>query len=160
MAKRHSKRKKKTSRRRRVGALALNPNSTMVKLAGVAVGFLMADKINTALDKVIPTNFDKKLVGASQGGLGTMLLLKKQSSPITTIAAGVLAGSGAKRLMTEFGIGSIGNYGRVPVVNGYPSVPVIGNKNMGSYLTNNQSLAGGYRTRNVNMETGSSALLG
>lgn len=156
MAKYSRKRTKKTKtsrRRRRVGALALNPSSQLVQLGSVAVGFLMATPINGAIDKVVPTNFDPKLVAAGQIGIGAALVLKKQKSMATTVIGGVMAGAGLKRAMGAFGIGRVGGYQNVPAIgtsamNGYQNVPAIGARTMNGYRTNSANLAG-YNTSRV-----------
>lgn len=139
---RHRKRKHHRARRRRgrVGAMALNPQQPVVKLAAVALGyFLAADPINSAIDKVVPdsiktaTDFKKYIPGAAEGGIGAMLLLsKRKPSLLKTVAGGVLAGAGLKRLLTTAGV--ITGYQAVPVIGasrrhrmaGYQSVPVVG----------------------------------
>jgi hypothetical protein len=141
---RHNKRKghrgHKTRRRRRVGALALNPNRPEIKLAAIALGyFLLADQINGAIDKVVPdsiktaTDFKKYIPGAAEAGLGALLLTsKKKPSLIKTAAGGIIAGAGLKRLLVQAGV--VTGYQAVPVIGrmgrrkmaGYQSVPVIG----------------------------------
>lgn len=141
-----SKKAKSTGRRRRrVGALALNPSSTLVQVGAVAVGYLMAGTVNGALDKVVPTNVDAKLVAAGQLGLGAALAMSKKKTLVKTLAGGVLAGAGLRRAMTAFGIGRVGNYQSVPVVAGYQSVPALGasgSRRVNGYRTNNANLAG------------------
>lgn len=148
--------KRKTSRRRRVGAVALNANSPLVKYGSIAAGFIMANMINAPLDKVIPTNIDSKLVAAGQLGLGAALAFKKKQTALTTIAGGVLMGAGLKRAMGAFGIGSIGSYQNVPVVGrvgSYQNMPVIA-----GYQTAPVAMAG-YQTAPVAM-AGSSSVMG
>lgn len=159
----YSKRKKaskKTSRRRRIGAAALNLNSPLVKYGSIAVGYLMANAINTPLDKVIPTSIDGKLVAAGQVGLGAMLAFKKSNkSMLTTVGGGILVGAGIKRAMGAFGLGSIGGYQSVPVIGNtqrmgaYQNVPVIGNYKTAQVAMN------GYKTAPVAV-TGGSSLMG
>lgn len=144
MAKKRSK--TKGSRRRRIGAARLNAGSTMVKLAAVAGGFFLGDKINPLIDKVTAGKVSDKIVGIGQTGLGGLLLMKGRSSLIKTLAGGALAGSGAKRTLRAFGVlapalpppsSTVTGYGRVPVIGGYGSVPVIGgytpNQSLGAY---------------------------
>lgn len=130
---------KRTTRRRRVGATAmsLNPNSPVVMIGSAAIGYLFADKINTALANVTGT-MDAKLVGAIEAGLGGALVFNvfggKKSLPLT-VAGGVIGGAGVKKLLEAFGIiNGIGGYGAVPVIgrrmmkgalNGYGQVPVV-----------------------------------
>lgn len=140
MAKGKKHKAKKHHRRRRIGAMALNPSQPVVKLAAVALGyFLAADPINTALDKVIPaeittaTDFKKYIPGAAETGIGALLLMsKKKPSLIKTAAGGLLAGAGLKRLLKASGV--ITGYQATPVIGrmgrhrmaGYQSVPVVG----------------------------------
>jgi hypothetical protein len=149
----YSKRKKatkKTSRRRRIGAAALNLNSPLVKFGSIAVGYLMAGTINTMLDKVVPTTIDQKLVAGGSVGLGALLAFKKQKSMITTVGGGILIGAGIKRAVSAFGVAGIGGYQAVPVVGRigkYQDVPAIGNFKtqavaMAGYKTQAASLMG------------------
>jgi hypothetical protein len=134
-----AKRKKTTRRRssrRRVGAVALNAKSPMVQIGAAAAGFLLASTINPLIDKVTGT-MDAKLVGAGQTGVGAALMfmkLGKKKSTMEVVAGGVLAGAGAKRLLQAMGV--INGFESVPVIgqrmlkssmNGYGAVPVIGN---------------------------------
>jgi len=146
MAKR--RKKSKSSRRRRVGAMAMTASNPMVKYGSIAAGFLLAAKINPLIDKATGT-LDQKIVAGGQVGIGVayMLTKGKKTMPLTVIT-GIVAGAGLKRAMTAFGIAGIGGYGAVPVIgagakrlNGYQSVPVIG----GGYKTPG-SLNGGYTT--------------
>ncbi len=138
MAKAKTKKKKaSTGRRRSVGKASLNPDSTMVKLAVTAVGFVLAPKINPLIDKVTGT-MDSKIVGGAQTGVGSALLfmkLGKKKSWLEVVPGGLLAGAGAKRLLQALGVlNGIGGYQSVPVLgkrmngalNGYGAVPVLG----------------------------------
>lgn len=139
-----SKKAKVTRRRRRIGAVALNANNPMVMYGSLALGFLMGNKINEQLAKVVPAGIDGKLVGAGQAGLGALLLMSKKKTTFGVIAGGLLAGSGAKKLMGEFGIGSIGGYQMVPSIGGYQAVPSIGGSvsRVGGYTPGSNGLNG------------------
>jgi len=157
----HSKRRKAkpTRRRRRIGAVALNAGSPLVKYGSIAAGFLMATTINTPLDKVVPISVDPKLVAAGQVGLGAFLAFKKKQSMLTTVAGGLLVGAGVKRAMTALGLGRVGSYQNVPVVGragigAYQNVPVIS-----GYNTAPVAMAG-YNTAPVAMAGGSSSVMG
>lgn len=145
---------KKTKRRHhRVGAMSLNPKSTLVRVAAVAAGYFLGDTINSAIDSVIPASIfpvpvatnpptapatgfaalgfnQDTIVGAAEGGLGAMLLLSKgKASIIKTGAGGILAGAGIHRLLKKAGI--VTGYQSMPVIGrhlmaGYQSMPVIG----------------------------------
>lgn len=143
-----AKKKKGPKRRRRVGA-ALNPSSPIVKLGAVAAGYFLGDKINAQIDKVTASKVDTKIVGAGQVGIGALLLLSKgKAGLIKSVAGGLSAGSGLKRLMTAFSTpaaavpaAAVTGYGRVPVLGGYNSrmggygrVPVLGGYNAGGTL--------------------------
>lgn len=152
MAKNKSKGKKKHTRRhKRVGAMALTANSPLVQYGSIIGGFLLADQINSMLDKVTGT-MDAKIVGGLEAGLGAALsfnLLKmKKKSVIATAGGGILLGAGAKRLGKALGL--INGFQDVPVVgtrrrmNGYRSVPVIG----------------GYNSARIPVPTGGGALNG
>lgn len=135
-ARKHGRRS--TTRRRRIGAMALNAKSPMVQIGSLAIGFLMGDQINAMVDKVTGT-MDAKLVGAAEGGLGAALMFMKigaKKSALEVGAGGVLAGAGVKRLLKAFGvINGIGGYQSVPVIGrkmlpassmqGYGAVPVV-----------------------------------
>lgn len=173
MAKHAKRTKKKTYRRRKVGAMAFNASSDLVKYGSVAAGFLMAKTINTAIDNAAGTSIDGKLIAAAQVGAGALYLLKKgkKSLPLV-IATGVLAGAGVKRALTEFGIGGIGGYQNVPVIGnrrmvaGYGKVPVIGAYNpassVGAYAAGNPGkIMGAFGGSAVNNGSGSaSGLMG
>lgn len=164
----HAKRRKQSHsrRRRRVGAMAMSATSPIVKFGSIAAGFLLGGKINEAIDKVVPTNVDSKLVGAGQAGLGYFLALRRggKKSLVTTVAGGLMLGSGAKRLLTAFGIGSIGGYQMVPAISGYGDVPTVGagrrRVGMGSYMPGAHGLNGYATTRNAVGSLGGADLLG
>lgn len=149
MAKRKSH-KRKTHRRRRVGAPALNPSSPLVKFGSVAVGYLLGTTINGAIDKVTgmaavaATDSKQKMIAAATAGIGTLLLTGKltkgRPNLMLTVAGGVLAGAGLKRGLKSFNV--ITGYGAVDVISGYQKVDVI------SGYTPNMSL-NGYRTAPV-----------
>lgn len=136
-----AKKKKGPKRRRRVGA-ALNPSSPIVKIGAVAAGYFLGDKINEQIDKVTKSKVDTKIVGAGQVGIGALLLLSKgRAGLIKSVAGGLSAGSGLKRLMAAFGTpattvpaAAVTGYARVPVLGsvynsrlgGYQNVPVLG----------------------------------
>ncbi len=147
MAKRRKSRK--TSRRRRVGAMAMTASNPLVKYGSIAAGFLLAAKINPLIDKAAGT-LDPKIVAGGQVGIGVayMLTKGKKTMPLTVVT-GILAGAGLKRAMTAFGIAGMGGYGAVPVIGrpakmlgGYQNVPVIG----GGYKTPGQLNGNGYTT--------------
>lgn len=128
-------------RRRRIGAMALNATSPLVKYGSILAGYLMGDKILGPIKKMIPATVDTKIIGIAEGGLGYMLALKKggKKSLATTVLGGLLLGDGAKSIMSSLGVGGIGPYGRVNVVNGpYGNLQVInGRKRIGNYTPNN-----------------------
>jgi hypothetical protein len=117
--------------------MALNPSQPIVQLGAVALGWFLADTINPAIDKVIPTSistatdFKKYIPGAVQTGLGAYLVMSKsRRSIVKTAIGGVAAGSGLNRLLKQAGV--ITGYQAVPVIGrarrmaGYQSVPVVG----------------------------------
>jgi hypothetical protein len=139
--------KKETKRRHhRVGAMSLNPKSTLVRVASIAAGYFLGDAINSAIDSVVPASIfpapvattpptapatgfaalgfnQDTVLGVAEGGLGAMLLMSKgKASIIKTGAGGILAGAGLHRLLKKTG-----------TVSGYQSVPVIGRHRMGGY---------------------------
>ena len=135
-----AKKRKGSKRRRRVGALGLSKKGTGMKLLALGAGYLLADTINTQIDKFLPKTTDaggaqvpNQTIGyIGQIGLGGLLLMSKKESMIKTLAGGVLAGSGLKRALKSMGV--ISGYQSVPVIgrprpkmSGYQSVPVIGN---------------------------------
>lgn len=144
MAKR---RKQKTHRRRRrIGALALNASSPLVKYGSVAAGYFLGDKINGMIDQATGGKVDEKLVAGAELLAGFMLAFGKgRKSTLKTVAGGILAGAGAKKAMQSFGIlngfrsipvlsgynvpealpASLNGYGDVPVVSGYNVPPAV-----------------------------------
>jgi len=138
--------KKAKTKKRRVGSSKMNPNSNTVKLIAVGAGYLLGDTVNSLLDKIIPASisapatppattgaFDVKkyIVPGAQIGIGGLLLLKGRPTMIKTLAGGLLAGSGLKRLLVA--TGTVNGYQSVPVIGarrnrmaGYQSVPVVG----------------------------------
>lgn len=135
-----AKKRKKATGRRRVGASKLNAGNPIVKYGSIALGYFMGDKINSQIDKLTGDKIDGKIVGGVQAGAGAFLTFGKgKKSMIKTVAGGVLLGSGAKKLMSEFGIGGIGPYGRIPAVAGaYGRVPVVAGKRRMGYTPNEQ----------------------
>lgn len=132
-----------SSRRRRVGATALNFSATgpLVKFGSIALGYFFGDKLLAPVKKMIGDKLDPKIVAVGESGLGYMLALRRggKKNLLTVVAGGILLGDGVKSLVSSFGIGGIGPYGRVNVVNGpYGNTPVInGRRRLGSYTPNN-----------------------
>ncbi len=122
-----------------MGAVKMNPNNPIVKFGSIALGYFLGDKINAQLDKLVGDKVDGKIVGAAEAGIGAFLVFGPgKKNLVKALAGGVLLGAGVKKAMTEFGIGGVGPYGRVPVIGGaYGNVPVIG-KRMGAYTPNRQ----------------------
>lgn len=152
------KKSKKTSRRRRIGAMSFNANSPLVKFGSMAAGYFFGDKINALVSKVTGDKIDGKIVGIAQAGLGAYYLFMKKGSknlPLS-IAAGVVAGAGIKKTMASFGIGKLlSGYGDVPVlgrrrITGYQQVPVIGSPANNGYVA-------GYDTAKVPVMAGVNA---
>lgn len=141
----HAKRSHGRSRRRRVGATALNLSATgpLVKFGSIALGYFYGAKLLAPLKSMIGDKLDPKIVAVAEGGLGYMLALRRggRKNIFTAVAGGLLLGDGLKSLVTSFGVGGIGPYGRVNVVNGpYGNTPVINGANrrrLGSYTPNN-----------------------
>lgn len=123
MAKRRKKiARKKTSRRRSVGAL--NLNNPMLKYGSVAAGYLLGGKINSAISEATGGKVDEKILAAGQVGAGLLLLTsKKVKQPILKLLGGVLAGAGVKQGLSAFGV--LSGFQNVPVLAGYHDVPVI-----------------------------------
>lgn len=141
-------------RRRRVGALALNPGSQLTKLLAVAAGyFLVADPLNTALDKALPTSITaatdmkKYIPGAAEAGVGLVLLTKGRGGMVKTLAGGILIGAGIKRLLRNAGM--VTGYQNTPVIGrrmaGYQKTPVLGATDIPSQLNGVPSQLSGYR---------------
>ncbi len=169
MARKRSRAKK--TRRRRVGAMALNASNPTVMMAAVAAGFLLVGKpLNDAIDKaakldVTPNVGKSKMIGAAEAGIGAMLLMKKGRKTLPgIIAGGVLAGAGLKRLLKDFGIMS--GYQSVPVVSGYKRVPVLSGYavpnrgGLGSYNTNPSASIMGNANGDSGLRNSNSSLLG
>jgi hypothetical protein len=135
MAKRRKHQKRRRSRR--VGALRLGGSDTVIKLAAVVGGFLLGDKINEQIDKILPKTTDPLPVPTKAGktiamvgeiGVGGFLLLSKMRGNLgiaAKVAGGVALGAGIKRAAAVMGI-----------LSGYQSVPVIGRHRMAGYQNN------------------------
>lgn len=122
------KAKKRTTRRRRIGALNLNPGNPIIKIAAVGVGYLAADQINAQVTKISGGKLDPKIQGGVMAAGGLLLLMGKgKASMLKTLAGGVLAGAGGKGVLQSFGV--INGYSNVPVISGYSNVPVIAGYN-------------------------------
>lgn len=118
-------------RRRHVGALNLKGKDTTLKLAALAAGFLIGPKLNAAIDKantttsttgVVTTKVDPSFIMVGEIGVGGLLLMRKKSNMIMKIGGGVLAGAGLRRAIGKMGL-----------MNGFQSVPVIGRHRMAGY---------------------------
>lgn len=127
--KKTAKKRKPTRRRRRIGGLgAMTPSNPIVKYGSMAVGYLLGDKVNEALDKVAGDKMDGKLLAGLQVFAGlvanqTVPLVKMKPNMILTVAGGVLAGAGVKRGLTEFGV--VNGFFNVPALNGFRAVPAL-----------------------------------
>jgi hypothetical protein len=140
----HAKRRKpakKTHRRRRVGAVALNANSPLVKYGSIALGYVMGSQVDTLLAKVVPANVDGKIIAAGELGLGAFLAFGKGTKKLQqTVIGGLLIGAGIKKGMTAFGIGG---FQMVPAVGGYRSVQAVGApKRLSGYNAGRNGLTG------------------
>lgn len=156
MAKHAKKRKssKKTYRRRRVGAVALNASSPLVKYGSIAVGFVLGDKVNALLDKVVPANVDGKIVAAGELGLGYFLAFGKGAKSLPkSVLGGIMIGAGIKKGMSSFGIGG---FQMVPAVGGYRSVTAVSGtpKRLSGYNAGRNGLNGYSTFRNGTVDGG------
>lgn len=162
MAKHAKKRKKPaTRRRRRIGAVALSASSPLVQYGSIAAGFLLGDKINEAIDKVVGATIDSKIVAGGQVGIGYLLALRKgaKKNLITTVVGGVMLGAGGKRALAAFGLGSINGYQMVPAVGGYQNVRAVSGgarKRVGAANPGNHG-GMGWSARQVAVGSGSGA---
>jgi hypothetical protein len=129
-----ARRRKSSRRRRRVGAVAMNANSPLVKYAPPVVGYLVGDTNNTQVDKLFTNVTDttkkalyEKIAHASMLALWAWYAFgrKGQKNPMPLIALGILGGAGLKGLMADLNVG-IAGFQQVPVVSGYQQVPVVG----------------------------------
>jgi len=160
MARRKRSRARKTSRRRRVGAMSLNASNPAVMFGSLAAGFLLVGKpLNDAVDKLMkidPITGDptkSKIIGAAEAGIGAMLLMKKGRKTMPeVVAGGILFGAGLKRLLKEFGV--MGGFRKVPVIGNY-SVPAAG---LGAYSVPNHSKIMG--STDSGLRNGNSSLIG
>ncbi len=119
MARRKSKAKKTSQRRRRrVSGVALSAKSPLVQYGAIAAGYFFGDKINEALAKVTGT-LDPKIVAAAEVAAG-YLIRTKMKGTAGTLLGGVLMGSGAKQGLKAFGV-----IAGVPVINGYRDLRTI-----------------------------------
>lgn len=136
MAKKKSK--KGVKRRRSVGALS--PSSPLVKLGSIALGYLVAAKpANDAIDKAVKGKVSTTIIGAGTTGLGAYFLMSKKPSLVKSVAGGVVAGIGLKRLKDKFMPANpapvppaVTGFRNVPVVGGFRQTPVVAGYNIGS----------------------------
>lgn len=159
MARRRKKRG--TTRRRRIGAMALSPSSPITQIGSLALGyFLAADPINAQIDKMakgsaatVPDGTNKIIAAVETLGGGYLLMSKKKRSLIKTVAGGVIAGAGLKRALKAFNV--ISGFQSVPVVgrpgamvrrmNGFRDVPVVaGGPSMHGYTPTGAAALTGY----------------
>lgn len=134
MASRKSTKKKTTRRHRRVGALSMRGNAQLFKIAAIAAGYFLGDKLNDFITNATGGKIDGKIVAGAEVGLGALLLMSKgRQTMMKTVIGGLSLGAGLKKALKEFGV--ISGYGNVPVlgarrpmrrVAGYGDVPVIG----------------------------------
>jgi hypothetical protein len=144
-----TKKKKKGSR---VGAMALNPSSPLVQWGSIGLGYLVfAKPIASAVDKALVSETDpdklankKKMIygGMTLGGAYFQFMDKGKKSIVKTVLSGVAIGAGLKNGLSAFGIGQIGGYGAVKVLNGYGEVRTLNGRKMNGYITPGQ--VGGY----------------
>ena len=132
------KTKKKTSRRRRVGAATgiLNPKSPVL-LVGTAIAtyFLAGDMINEGIDKLVPatmqanTNYPLISGGVEAGG-GLLLAMKGKKTVVNQVVGGVLLGAGLKRVLAKVGIGGFRDIPAVGTtrrrMGGFREIPAVG----------------------------------
>jgi hypothetical protein len=171
--KKMAKKKQRRSRRRRVGAMSLNPGSPLVKVASLAAGYFLGDTINTQVDKVLPAS----MTAATATGVtayvpsilelgvgGALLLMKGKPSIIKTVAGGVIAGAGLRRALKKAGVVTgfnmvpvIAGFNRVPVINGVPAQLSGTPAQLAGYLTaaNRGGGLSGFRTSRVMGKVGS-----
>jgi hypothetical protein len=168
-----AKRKKRSGKRRRVGALSLTKKGSGMTLLSLAAGYFLADTINPQVDKIVPKTKNEAgvevpnstLAMAGQIGLGGLLLMGKPfgKGMIQTAAGGVLAGAGLKRALKAAGV--IKGYQAVPVLGrrrsaaGYQSVPVIGKTVTPPQLSGVPAQLQGYRVNGYKSQ-GSGVLAG
>lgn len=148
---------------------ALKLNSPIVKLAAVAGAyFLVADPVNTQIDKLLTKVFPNKdavtnaalpgtvsnmgnWAGAAVEGIPAYMLLMKGRPGMLKMAAGaILAAAALKRALKATGV--VSGYQNVPVISGYQGVPVIGRANS-LYPNNGYRVNGpgeGYRVNGRN----------
>lgn len=141
----HRRRKATTHRRRRIGAASMTTSNPILLIGTVAAGYFLAGTVNPLLDKIVPATMDQKIVGAAETGIGALLLLKKgRKTMLTTVAGGVFAGAGLKRLMDAMKTTTttaVTGWKQVPVIGGgYKMVPVIGSP--GYTVPNNAEMNG------------------
>lgn len=179
-----AKRKKSKGRRRhRVGAASmLNPKSPVVKIAAVAAGYFLGEKVNSALMSVLPASLltttttpatattpavtapsaVAKAIPYAELGIGGLLLLKGKSHLLKTAAGGILAGAGLKSVLQTLGV--VKGYQAVPIINGtrmagYQKTPVIGKVPAQLQGTQTPAQLQGYRV-NGYVSPGSGAVMG
>jgi len=136
-----AKRKKKGSRRRIGSTGALSANKPIVKFGSLAAGFMLSDKIQEQIEKIIPQasstgDMDSKLINGvlTAAGLYYLFMYKgKKNLPLTAVA-GLAAGAGGKGLLSDFGI--LSGFSQVPVIGNYRNVPVVSGYRVPSPMLN------------------------
>lgn len=152
--------KKKGTRRRRIGAMSSKTKMNIAKVAAIAGGFLVADKVNGAITKAAGT-INPKIIAGAEVAAGAALMFMGKDTVVKAVAGGALAGMGLKLGLKSFGImnGGLTGYGDVPVIgrrllSGYQDVPVIGGFSPSGTL-NGYAVNGYSRNQNVMGSTGS-----
>lgn len=146
-----AKRKSSKKRKGRVGAAgALSAKSTVVKAGSLIGGYLLSDKIQEQMDKMLgQSGVDSKWINLALagGGLYYLFMYKGKKNLPLSVIAGLLAGAGAKGALTDFGI--LSGFSSIPVVGNMRNVPVLGN-----YAVPQPSLSGinaGYEVPNASI---------
>lgn len=125
MARKKKATKKTSQRRRRVSGVAMNANSPIMQYGPIAGGYLLADKINEAIAKVVPATLDPKIVAAAQA-IGGFILRKQMKGMAGAVIGGLLMGSGVKAGLKAFNvISGVPGSRSLPVVNGYRDLRTI-----------------------------------
>jgi hypothetical protein len=164
-----AKKKHKKRRHRRVGAFGMKAGSPLTMALSVGAGYF-ADQfigVNSLIDSFlpgtvttpatattpaihVPTATMNNIAMAGEIGLGGYLLLSKKKSTVKTVAGGVLAGLGVRRLLKEMKI--ISGFQGVPVIGGYmrgfQNTPVIGGGMPNALSGGYPSSLSGYVARN------------
>lgn len=140
-----AKRNKSKKGRRSIGRTAtLSGNSNVVKFGSLAGGYLLSNKIQEQIDKLVSgaaaatttTPPNTKMINAAltAAGLYYLFMFKGKKNLALSAAAGLIAGAAGKGLLVDMGV--LSGFGDLPVIGNLRQVPVVSGYNVPSPALN------------------------